>query len=143
MSDRLQAARKALHGHMQSQAAERALRTLGGHIQAPSLPAESYTGAYAAQGLRTTNPEAAAQLWESRHPGQVQEGNVPRWVSNAMGGMATNAVGGGHPFPSALNNVNQPGNFPRQLGNLGGDVVGSNPFIGAAHGAPPPAMGQP
>ena len=137
MSDRLQKARQALHNSMRGQAAERAVRTLGGHIPAPHLPAGTYTGAYAAQGLRTTNPAAAAQLWESRHPAQMRAGNVPGWVTNAEMGQLPHP---GHSFPSSLNTFSGHG-FPQQLGNLGGDVVGSNPFTGAAHRAPPPAMG--
>lgn len=51
---------------------------------APDLPAGTYTGAYAAQGLRTSDPAAAAQLWESRHPAAVHHGNIPHWVTQAL-----------------------------------------------------------
>lgn len=51
---------------------------------APKLPPGTYAGPYAAQGLRSTNPMQAAQLWESRHPGQVHAGNVPGWVTQGL-----------------------------------------------------------
>ena len=66
---------------------------MNGNVPAPNLPAGTYQGAYAAQGLRTSNPQQAAQLWESRHPAAMRGGNVPPWVMQAMG----NSVGGGVP----------------------------------------------
>lgn len=50
----------------------------------PALPEGTYTGAYAAQGLRTSDPSAAAQLWESRHPYAMSHGHVPNWVTQAL-----------------------------------------------------------
>ena len=62
-------------------------------VPAPNLAPGTYDGAYAAQGLRTSNPFQAAQLWENRHPAQTQSGNAPDWVSQAL----TAALGGVHP----------------------------------------------
>ena len=50
----------------------------------PDVPPGTYMGNYAAQGLRTSDPVAAAQLWEHRHPGAVQHGQVPGWVAQAL-----------------------------------------------------------
>jgi hypothetical protein len=63
---------------------------------APQLAPGTYDGNYAAQGLRTTNPAQAAQLWESRHPAQVRSGHIPGWVGDAMGGEAHQVLGQMH-----------------------------------------------
>ena len=115
MANRLQEARSALHNSMRAQAVDRAARTIHSHgfrPAPPSLPAGTYTGNYAALGLRTTDPSAAAQLWESRHPDAVNKGNLPSWVSNALSGS------GAPGFPSAL--AGRPGYHPV----MPGDVVG-------------------
>lgn len=54
------------------------------NVPAPNLAPGTYDGAYAAQGLRTSNPQQAAQLWESRHPGAMHSGNIPPWVMQAQ-----------------------------------------------------------
>lgn len=69
---------------------------------APNLPAGTYTGPYAAQGLRTTDPTAAAQLWESRHPGAVHAGNIPNWVMQAQTQQLQNGMGVHHSNPLEL-----------------------------------------
>lgn len=57
---------------------------LSGPVPMPDLPAGTYTGAYAAQGLRTSDPTTAAQLWEHRHPYATSHGEVPHWVIEAL-----------------------------------------------------------
>jgi hypothetical protein len=72
-------------------------------VPAPNLPPGTYNGAYAAQGLRTSNPYQAAQLWENRHPAATQDGNTPDWVTQAL----VKALGGaGTPNGASLINPN-------------------------------------
>lgn len=86
---------------------------------APNVPAGTYMGAYAAQGLRTTDPHAAAQLWESRHPAQVHAGNIPGWVTQGMMQPLQNVANGSTPNPGGVIHGFGPG------GAVTGHPVGS------------------
>ena len=94
-------------------------------------------------GLRTSDPTAAGQLWESRHPAAVHSGNVPAWVVHALLG----AIGAHFPDPTASPNVllhNNPAPAPSASG-----IDAGNFHPGGALGplfdgrAAPPMAGSP
>lgn len=88
------------------------------NVPAPNLAPGTYQGAYAAQGLRTSNPAQAAQLWEHRHPGQMHQGNIPGWVTDALTQELQGAPGqgGNHMNPHAV--LEQVVNHHRQANGL-------------------------
>lgn len=99
------------------------------NVPAPVLPPGTYTGPYAAQGLRTTNPGQAAQLWESRHPGAVGQGNIPPWVMQAL----TNVLGQGihpgqlGPHQNGVDGGVHPGSPPVPQENANGAIAPVQP----------------
>lgn len=113
--DALQRAREQAHANLRNQMTERVHNSLQGlqgmhsnflrlpsqpvRVAPPSLPQGTYTGNYAALGLRASNPQEAAQLWESRHPAAMSGGApVPDWVrQQQVKQIQAHIPGGAHP----------------------------------------------
>ena len=78
----------------------------GGALGSPYANPFQHTGVQAPDLRALGQEQAAAQLWESRHPYAMSHGNVPDWVLNALAPGA--GAGGTIDINHLLNLINPP-----------------------------------